>query len=202
MTPISKANRPESRNNDEDTSQLKFIFKLQLLRRSFFFIIINRKIRIMRLRFKIIPSKHIKRKRRQLSSHHTSPKILIRRNRLQRVNHNPSKINITYHHNIILPKQRQLHQINRSLPIRPRSLSQILNRPHDRKQNRATTNHIHQQKHLLPRHPILRVRPRLVYNNLRDIRHHLQRDHNHQNLLFLILQIRFQKRPTRPNQHD
>ncbi|KAJ0538981.1 hypothetical protein HanRHA438_Chr08g0351561 [Helianthus annuus] len=141
----------------------------------------------MHLRPKTIPRKHIKRKRSQLRRQHTCPRIPIRRNRLQHINRHPRKINITYHHNIILPKQRQLHQIHRSLPIRHRSLPQLLNRPNNRKQNRTTTDYIHQQKHLPPRIRILPEWTRLIDHHLRHIRNHLQRDHNHQHLLFPIL---------------
>ncbi|GER39569.1 plant neutral invertase family protein [Striga asiatica] len=96
----------------------------------------------------------------------------------------------------------QLHQIYSGLSIGLGRLTQVFDRPHDREKHRTTANNVNKQEHLFPGDPILTERPCLIYHHLCYICYHLKRDHDHQYLLLLILQVGLQERPPSPNQHD
>ena len=89
-----------------------------------------------------VTSEHIERKGYQFSRHDTNLGIPVSSYGDESINYNASEVNIADHHNLILSKQIQLHQIHNCLAVSMCSLVQILYRPDNGEQDSTTTNHV------------------------------------------------------------
>lgn len=156
----------------------------------------------MHLRPELVSGEHVECEGRELPGNDAGPKVPVGSDGGKRVNDNPSEVDVADHHNVVLPEERELHQIHRSLPVRARRLAQVLNRPDDREEHGAAADDVDEEEDLLPRVPVLVVGPALVDRHLRKVGDDLERDDDHEHLLLLVLQVGFEERPAGPDEDD
>lgn len=185
-----------------DTSQLELVVELQCLCRSFFFLVVDHKVRIVDFRPELVAGEDVERECGKLWCDNASPEVPVRGDGLEGEEHDSGEVNVGYDHDVVLPEQSQLHQIHRGLPVGLGGVTEVLDRPDDRKQHGAATHHVDEEENLLPREPLLAERAGLIDHDLSNVGDDLQRDHDHQNLLLLVLQVRLQERPAGSDQDD